>query len=233
MSPLAAAAPAPRPKRRRPPAHGRALPRVSRPAGRALERGLDLGHVGAERRRLHVRIGDREAAADIDDVHAHASPADHRPASAIASTPGQRVHALRADMEGEAQPARERPGRLQECHGCLELSAEFPGSSIAALASGQGQTHEQARPRRRFGRGYRRGFCAARPRNRARNPARRSPSRPRGSPRGLHRVHEMDFRPGEHAADQRDLEIEAQSKCRTPPAQTARSTAGSGLHFTA
>ena len=50
---------------------------------------------------------------------------------------------------------------------------------------------------------------------------------------GFHRVHEMDFAPGNMRRTSETSEIDAQSKCRTPPSHTARSTAGSGLHFTA
>ena len=50
----------------------------------------------------------------------------------------------------------------------------------------------------------------------------------------LDRVHEVDLRVGEHAASPAPPRwVEAQSKCRTSPAHSARSTAGSGLHFTA
>src|SRR5690242_15514350 len=40
------------------------------------EAGLDLRHVGPKRRRRHVRIADREAAADIDDVDRDAGAPD-------------------------------------------------------------------------------------------------------------------------------------------------------------
>ncbi len=68
-----------------------------------LEHLLDDLDVELKVRRRHARVGRREAAADIDDVHDDARFADDAEASSMRVAEGRRVHALRADVERHAE----------------------------------------------------------------------------------------------------------------------------------
>src|SRR6516165_10784312 len=71
--------------------------------GKRRGRSGDRGDVVAEPRWCHVRVADRKATADIDDVDGNPAPGDHpagacdRPRIVISA------EALRADMERDAE----------------------------------------------------------------------------------------------------------------------------------
>ena len=183
---------------------------------------------------VDVRIGDREAAADIDHVDRHAGGADHLAGQRQARAPGQRVQALRADMEAQAEPRRMRPRRAQQRGGLGRRGAELAGQVVAGDALRQRQPHEQAEaaaPRRRRSRPGSSPAPPALSSTKSRTPCRAQASRI--APRAFTGCMKWMPASGNMLRTSATSAAEAQSKCRTPPAQTARSTAGSGLHFTA
>ena len=135
----------------------------------------------------------------------------------------------------QAEPRRMRPRRAQQRGRIAARGAELAGQVVARAALRHRQAHDQAE----FA-GSRSPPVSARifasssalSRTKSRTPCSR-PGLADGAAR-LDRVHEVDRRVREHAAAPAPPRRSRRSRNgATPPARTARSTAGSGLHFTA
>ena len=91
----------------------------------ALEACLDFREVCAERRHLDVRITHRKTTADIDHLDRHAGIADHLADQSQRSAPGERLEALRTDMEAQPETRRMRACRAQQLRRRRRLCAEL------------------------------------------------------------------------------------------------------------
>ncbi len=99
----------------------------------------DGGDEAGQRRRLAARIGHREAAADIDDLHRDAGGGDDLRASAEGRGSSRRLQALRADMEGQAEPRGMRPRRAQQRGRRRRRRAELAGEVVGRAAPWAGR----------------------------------------------------------------------------------------------
>ena len=112
-------------------------------------------------------------------------------------------------MEGDAEFLRVRARGAQEVHGGLEIGAEFAGKVDGGGGFGQGEADEQARARIQ-GRGvwrreFVKDFCKfCRMIEHKVAHAGKNPGFPDGGA-GFDRVHEVDFRAREQAADEADF----------------------------
>ena len=171
-------------------------------------------------------------------IHPHPGLGNHGAGQRHRIAPGERVHALRSDMERNAQPPRHAGGRRAAVPRRSRNPRRIwrrdrsPRRYSAGPGERTGRAGRQVRllPALRF----RRGFFRARHGNPARSRARRSRTQAsRMAARDFTGCMKWISAPGNKRRTSETSEIEAQSKCRTPPSHTARSTAGSGLHFTA
>ena len=168
-----------------------------------LDGGVDLGEVGAKRRRLAVGIADREAAADIEHLDRDAGGADHRAGERDGASIGERVEALRTDVERHAEPGGMRTRGTQQRHRLVGLGAELAGQVVFRLAARQGKPEDQAEIVRMAG--LIEDLCqlaVAVEHEVAHAVARVSGAYRRAR---LHRVHEVYVRVGEHRAHQAHL----------------------------
>ncbi len=104
---------------------------------------LDDLHVEFEVRRGHAGVGGREAAADIDDVQHDAGFHDHGGGKLHRVAVGRRAHALRADVEGDAERVRIAPRLLQKGGSVLFGDAELVRQRVGRVLVGHGEAHDE------------------------------------------------------------------------------------------